>query len=295
MGFTYSVVIPTGYRERYLTLAIADLLSQNFPAERFEIVIVDDTPDGANRAIVDRYRSSPVSVKYLRRAGPPGINAGRNTGVEGSTGDIVAFVDDDCRFGDGWLAALDAGVSSAPRAECFGGPIRQWIEPGHPRTCGRDAFPITVLDHGPADRYVDLCFGANFAVRRSAFERIGPFDESAALYGDEVDWMLRLRRAGGCVRYVAAAEVVHTRFADDVTVKRMFAVARLKGRNMAHFDRKNGLSEPALTVFRRAVRLTAHAIVLRCWTAAAHALQAYVYAWNTARLNLRGTADVQRA
>ena len=289
MSRTYSIIIPTGYRQRYLTLAIADLVAQDFPSQRFEIVIVDDTPDGAHEEVVADFSSASVPVRYTRREGPAGINAGRNTGVAHGTGDVLVFTDDDCRFEPNWLTALDHGIDRAPQAECFGGPIRQWIEPGHPRWCGRDAFPITVLDHGPHDRYVDVCFGANFAVRRSALDRIGLFDENSRLYGDEVDWMLRLRRNDGSVRYVAGAGVLHTRFAEDVTVKRMLGAARLKGRNTAYFDRKHGISEPVAGVLRRAFRLSAHAVVFRCWSAAAHATHAYVYAWHTARggLNAR--------
>jgi GT2 family glycosyltransferase len=288
MTLMYSIIIPTGYRERYLALAIADLVALDFPADRFEIIIVDDTPDGANRQLVESSRTAAVDVRYVRREGKPGINAGRNTGIAHSNGDVLAFLDDDCRIDAHWLAALDRGIQDAPRAECFGGPIRQWIEPGHPRWCQRDAFPITVLDHGDRDRYVDLCFGANFSVRRSALQRVGLFDENSRLYGDEVDWMLRLRRHGGCVRYIAAAGVLHTRFADDVTVRQMLAVARLKGRNTAYFDRVHGISEPPFAVVRRALRLSAHALVYRCWSAAAHAVHAYVYAWHTAQADARG-------
>src|SRR5438034_6669202 len=85
---TYSIIIPTGYRQRYLTLAIADLVAQDFPSDRFEIVVVDDTPDGANRELIEGLANVPV--RYLRREGPPGINAGRNTGTKHSTGDILA-------------------------------------------------------------------------------------------------------------------------------------------------------------------------------------------------------------
>jgi GT2 family glycosyltransferase len=157
------------------------------------------------------------------------------------------------------------------------------LEPGHPRWCGRDPFPITSLDHGAVDRYVDVAFGANFAVRRSAFDRVGLFDEQRLLYGDEIEWMLRLRRAGGLVRYVAGAGVAHTRFADDVTVSQMLRAALLKGRNIAAFDRDQELEQPLSEVLRHALRMSAHALVYRCWSAAAHALQAYAYALHSVR------------
>ena len=283
----FSVVIPTGDRHRYLTLALADLAAQDFPHDRYEVVVVDDTDEGSNRELVEQADAAAgVTIRYVRRVGPRGINASRNTGVRRSTGEIVAFVDDDCRFAPGWLSALDRGVDEAPRAECLGGPIAVSVEAPHPRWCGRDAFPITFLDHGPENRWVDLVFGANFSVRRAALDRIGLFDEEHALYGDEVEWMLRLRRHGGLVRYVAGAGVTHTRFANDVTVRALLRSALLKGRRNAQFDREQGLEQPLAGVVWRAVRLTGHALVFRCWSAATHALQRYAYAVHSARVKV---------
>jgi glycosyltransferase involved in cell wall biosynthesis len=287
---TYSIVIPTGNRQRYLARVIADLVVQDFPAGDFEILIVDDTQDGANRELVEGFGDARAPVRYLPREGPPGINAGRNTGIRRSRGDVIVYVDDDDRIEPGWLAALDRGIERDPRAECFGGPIRLWIEPGHPRWCGRDDFPVTALDNGPRDRYVDVVFGANFAVRRSAFERVGPFLGHLSGPGDEVEWILRLRRAGGLVRYVADAAVTHTRFADDVTLRKLMRASAARARHGAHFDLAHDMVEPLPSVLRRAFRMTAHAIVFRCWSAAAWALQAYVYAFHTARPAARRTA-----
>ena len=70
------------------------------------------------------------------------------------------------------------GAERHPEAEAFGGPIRARFEGRAPRGCGREDPPITTLDLGPADREADFVWGANFAVRRGAIERIGPFDEA---------------------------------------------------------------------------------------------------------------------
>lgn len=280
-----SVVIPTANREAYLEPALRGLDAQDFPVDAYEVLVVDDAEEPTSREVVERVAAgSRASIRYVRRQGPRGINAARNTGARRTTGEVVAFVDDDCRFAPGWLLELARGVEGAPRAECFGGPIRSAVEPGHPRSCGRDAFPITVLDHGPADRYVDLVFGANFAVRRSAFDRIGLFDEGFTTYGgDEIDWILRLRRCGGIVRYISAAGVDHARYSRDVSLKRMLRGAVVKGANVARFDAARGIAEPPWSVLVRALRFSAHAVVFRCWSAATHALQAYVYAYHAAR------------
>ncbi len=60
-----------------------------------------------------------------------------------------------------------------PTSTSSAGPIRARLEGGGPRSCGREAAPITTLDLGPADRDVALVWGANMAIRRRALDRVG--------------------------------------------------------------------------------------------------------------------------
>jgi hypothetical protein len=51
--------------------------------------------------------------------------------------------------------------------------------------------------------------GSLLALRRSAWEAVGPFDEGYRLYFEETDWLLRAGRQGLTGRYVPAAGAVH--------------------------------------------------------------------------------------
>ena len=51
--------------------------------------------------------------------------------------------------------------------------------------------------------------GALLALRRDAWEAVGPFDDGFQLYFEETDWLLRAARRGLPARYVPAAEAVH--------------------------------------------------------------------------------------
>ena len=89
------------------------------------------------------------------------------------------------------------GPRRHPDAEAFGGPIRPRFEGHAPRSCGREDPPITTLDLGAEDREAEMVWGANFAVRRSAVDRIGEFDESFDRgHGDEEDWLHAAARRG---------------------------------------------------------------------------------------------------
>ena len=56
---------------------------------------------------------------------------------------------------------------------------------------------------------VDHPLGAAMWVRRAVLEEIGLLDEAFHMYCEEVDWCLRIRRAGWAIYCVPAAHVVH--------------------------------------------------------------------------------------
>jgi glycosyltransferase involved in cell wall biosynthesis len=220
-----TVVVPTRGREAYLEVALDSLCRQRTRAG-YELLVVDDGATDASPEVAER-----MGVRVVRHGEPRSLNAARNTGIRESRTPLVVFVDDDIRAPEGWLEALLEGVTRHPEAEAFGGPIRARFEGPTPRGCGREDPPITTLDLGPHDREAEMVWGANFAVRRSAVERIGPFDESIVRpHGDEEEWLERLTAAGGRIQYIAAAGLDHRRSAEDGRLGRLARAAYVRGR-----------------------------------------------------------------
>jgi hypothetical protein len=56
---------------------------------------------------------------------------------------------------------------------------------------------------------VDAVSGAFLMIRRQVVEQIGLLDERFFMYGEELDWCLRAKRAGWAVVYYPEAEIVH--------------------------------------------------------------------------------------
>jgi GT2 family glycosyltransferase len=234
-----SVVVPTRNRAAYLEVALDSLAKQDGDVPH-EVLVVDDGSSDATGAVAER-----AGVRSVRLDPGRGLNAARNAGIEATSGAVVAFVDDDVWAPPGWLAALAEGAQRHPGAEAFGGPIRARFEGPAPRSCGREAPPITTLDLGETDAETDRAWGANFAVRRSAVERVGRFDEDLPIYGDEEEWMARLRRAGGRIEYLAAAGVDHRRAGDDARLRSLARSEYRRGRASRVNDRRKG-QEPGV-------------------------------------------------
>ncbi len=300
---TASIVIPTRARPDYLRVALASIAPQAAAAGAELLVVEDGQPSHEVGALARRF-----GAVHLSHARPLGLNAARNTGVAHSHGELVVFVNDDVEVDPGWLQALLTGAREHPDAQVFTGPIRPRLEGrgGWSRhSCGREGPPITSLDLGPRDTdEVRFAWGANMTVRRAAIERVGPFDATLGLYGDEQEWQERLlaetriRAEGECppdsvetgmlaetgtraegerltdsgssrngdapILYLAAAALDHRRSPADARLRSLARAARARGRASRRYDAWRG-EAPAL---RRELRTLAgclgHVVRRRC-------------------------------
>ncbi len=212
----------------YLRVALSSIATQAAKA-RAELIVVDDAgPSEEARALAERF-----GARYEPHSRPLGLNVARNTGVECSTGELVVFVDDDVEVCEGWLDALLTAAGEHPEREVFTGPILPRLEGSPPHSCGREQPPITALYLGPDDTPTRFAWGANMAIRRTALERIGPFDVSLEYGGDEQEWQERLGERG---LYVAAAALHHRRSPRDARLRSLCRAAYARGRASRRFD-----------------------------------------------------------
>lgn len=81
-------------------------------------------------------------------------------------------------------------------------------------------------------RDVELVCGACMLLRREVIEAVGMFDEGFFLFGEDVDWCFRIRRAGWRVYYLAEAVVVHLggKSSESARDKLGFEIARSRHR-----------------------------------------------------------------
>jgi GT2 family glycosyltransferase len=252
-------VVPTRARAGYLDAALRSIAPQARVAKA-ALVVVDDGNEEATRAVAERHGAG-----YVAHDVPRGLNAARNTAIEQTESDLIVFTDDDVDADAGWLAALLDAAAAMPDHDVFGGPIRPRLERERALpNCGREGASITFLDLGPEDRDADRVWGANMAIRRAAFERIGGFDPALDLYGDEEDWQARLLAGGGRIRYVAAAGLDHRRAASDATLSALARAARRRGRNSRRFDARKGPPPAAATELRVLAGCLWHAARRRC-------------------------------
>ena len=233
-----SVVVPTRDRAGYLDVTLTSLAEQDFE-EPYEVIVVDDGSRDSTPEVIRRH-----GVRSLVHDPPRGPNAARNEGARVAQSDLIALVDDDVFAPPSWLRELVEGARRHPDAQVLGGPIRARLEGPAPRSCGREAPPITTLDLGTADVAAQLVWSANMLLRRSALELAGEFDDLLPTGGDEEEWQRRLASRGGKVVYVAAAAIDHRRVGDDARLRSLMRSAYHRGYNLRGFDETHHKAPP---------------------------------------------------
>lgn len=196
-----SVVIAARDAERYLADAIDSVLAQTH--RQVELVVVDD---GSEDGTADVARGFGSQVRYHYQAWA-GAGAARNRGVEVSAGGFVAFLDSDDLFPPERLARQVQAFERDPSLDAVFGRVVEFRS--------GDIDDRSLNGHRPVREPLASHFPTAMLVRRSAFERVGPFTTELTL-GEGIDWYARAVDVG-----------LHTRMLPDVVLHR-----RLHGSNL---------------------------------------------------------------
>jgi glycosyltransferase involved in cell wall biosynthesis len=90
-----SIIMPTYNRAAIISNSIRSVLQQSH--QNFELIIVDDCSSDNTEEVVKKIKDS--RIKYIRHPRNLGAASARNTAIENSTGQYIAFLDSD----DAWL------------------------------------------------------------------------------------------------------------------------------------------------------------------------------------------------
>ena len=181
-----SVVIPAFNEERYIRTALESLARQTY--RNFEVLIVDNNSTDNTAKIALEYGAT---VLFEERVG---VGFARHRGFLEARGAIIASTDADTTVPPQWLERIMEEFNHDSHLVGFGGLYDLDSGPWTAR------FSITYImpylwhlakffDHGWS------LPGSNFAVRKTAFLRIGGFNEYLRL-GEDADLTLRLGRVG---------------------------------------------------------------------------------------------------
>lgn len=194
-----SVIIPT-IHPPWLEQVLEALRCQDYDLAGTEILVVGperEPPWSAQDGLVRFISTGQVA--------PPAV--ARNLGLRQARGGIVCFLDDDCFPEPDWLARLTAPYAD-PQVQVVGGSFT-FPQDDYWTLCDSLAHFCAWLagvPSGPRQHLPTL----NFSARRSAFDRVGEFDENFPLpAGEDTELTLRMRDQGYTLWLEADAVVFH--------------------------------------------------------------------------------------
>jgi len=220
-GIALSAVICTYNRYELLPEAIESLLEQDVPADLFEIIVVDNSPDKAGAERFGQRYAGLSNLTYLVEP-KPGLSNARNKGTAAALGRIVAFIDDDARACPSWAKELlHAHAAFEDRAGIVGGPIvPRWTDE-KPTWIGEPLLSyLTVIDLGHELRELsagEWLAGCNISFDRASLIAAGGFSArlgrmgsgSTLLSNEEIEASERVRAMGKLAIYTPKAVVEH--------------------------------------------------------------------------------------
>jgi hypothetical protein len=237
-----SVVIVAADSGADLSVCVECALASSAPVE---VVVSDnDSHDGSVDALAAHWRDEP-RLCTLRNGANLGFGAGCNRGAAQAHGDVLLFLNPDCRVEPDTIARLRgflpgvgllgaAIVGSDGRPELASRRRDPFLRRAVMSMLGRDKVNVAAdtMDVQP----VDIVSGAAMLLPRTAFDALNGFDEGYFLHCEDMDLCRRVRDAGLRVACANAVRIVHAKGTSSRA--RPFFVAYHKHRGMWRWFRK---------------------------------------------------------
>lgn len=220
-----SVIVCAHNEAAFVGPCLHSLLAQSRPAD--EIVLVDNASTDATGAVAGAIAG--VRVVHEPRKG---LVVARDRGRRESSGELLLYVDADCRAPLQWIERVVRRFDRDPTLLALSGSYRfydwhwfgRWLIGAYDVTVA----PLTHLFVKHVLRGGVVFYGGNFAVRREALDRIGGFDTRIEFHGEDTNLGRRLHAAGPVALSLSC--YVHTS-ARRYRAMGLWAVVRLYVRN----------------------------------------------------------------
>ena len=220
-----TVIVPTRDRPETLARCLRSVLAADYPADRLELIVVDNAP--ATGATAELLRREFPGVRHVRED-EPGLSVARNAGLRAASGELIAFTDDDVVVDRGWLLGLAGGFRAATDVACVTGLVlpleletapQVWFEQYKGPGTGLARRVYDLRAHRPDDPLFPytagrLGPGGNCAFRTATLRALGGCDPALgagtiAPGGEDLDLFFRTVRGDHRIVYEPRAIVLH--------------------------------------------------------------------------------------
>jgi glycosyltransferase involved in cell wall biosynthesis len=196
-----SAVICTRNRPDKIGTAVASVLANDYA--RFDLTVIDQSTTDETAQVVKPLADTDVRLRYVH-VDQQGLSRAYNTAIGRSTGEILAFTDDDCIVPRDWLQRIVEAFGSDEEGDLLYGRV---VPASYQRDDAKLTPTLEIAEPtrlSRRDGFRVFGMGANFAARRRLFSGIGGFDEILGGGGplrssQDFDLAYRAYRAGSVI------------------------------------------------------------------------------------------------
>ncbi len=217
-----SVIICTYNRARYVYNVLKSIAENDFPRDRYEILLINNNSTDLTVEECDRFRGDypDVCFRYFLEE-QQGLSYARNCGIRNAAGELLIYVDDDARAGKDFLRTYEEFFTRMPAAEGAGGPVvpeyedcsePDWMSPYTQQLVTGSLYLGERERIFPRGKYP---IGCNSAFRKEVFDRVGLFDVKLGRKGnsligaEEKDLFDKMTTQGMKFYYLPGAVLYH--------------------------------------------------------------------------------------
>jgi glycosyltransferase involved in cell wall biosynthesis len=194
-----SIIIPCRNEEKFIGKCLDTILTQDFPKEKWEVLVINGASNDKTKEIVTDYSQKYPFIKLLENKDKY-TPFGLNIGVRAARGDLIIRMDAHAGYENNYVSKC-VRHSQESGADNVGGKIKtlpadQSLEAKAVAICLSHPFGVaSAFRLGSSNpREVDTVFGGCY--KKEVFQKIGYFNEKL-WRSQDFEFNLRLRAAGG--------------------------------------------------------------------------------------------------
>lgn len=188
-----SIIIPAYNEGKYIKDCLDSILKLTAFEFVHEIIVVDNaSTDNTYFVVSEHFIENKLLNAKIVIEKEKGITKARQAGYKSASGDILAYIDADCRVQKNWLLHMIEEFSD-PRLVCLSGPYKYFDLPWYKRSVEYIWRGACYLGNLLTGRMV---LGGNFAIRMNVLHAMKGFDTNINFYGEDTDIAVRAVKFG---------------------------------------------------------------------------------------------------
>ena len=278
---TISIIIVVWNAKKYMFECL-ESLKQNLGDLSAEVIIVDNaSTDGSPELVEQQF----PEFKLIRNTDNLGFSKANNIGIIRSSGDYICLVNSDVKFTDDCLSPMlqyledNPGIAMiGPRMLTANGEVSRstmrfptiWnsftravaLDLVFKRSALFGGHLMSDFDHNRTIP-VDVLNGWFLLARRGAIEKVGLLDPQFFMYGEDVDWCYRFRKAGQKIVFFAGAGAIHYCGASSASAPLRFHLEMYRA-NLQYWKKHHSWISQQLYLFTLAIYDLGRMLGLAC-------------------------------